>query len=66
MADIQNGFFQLIISIAAFSEAVQQRNAKPTLIRKNCFQRGPRGNSLNKAVSEYQANFKSDSWDQAT
>ena len=36
------------------------------LIEKNCLQRGPRGNSLNKAVSEDQANFKCGSSDQAT
>ena len=64
MADIQNRFFQLII--ATFGEAVQQKKIKPILIEKNCLQRGPRGNSLNKAVSKDQANFKSGSSYQAT
>ena len=53
-------------SIAAFGEAVWQKRAKPILIEKNYLERGPRGNSLNKAVSEDQANLKSGSSDQAT
>ena len=59
-------FFSVDHSIAAFGEAVRQKKAKPILIEKNCLQRGPRGNSLNKEVSEDQANFKSGSSDQAT
>ena len=52
--------------MAVFGEAVGQKKAKPILIEKNCPQRGPRGKSLNKGVSEDQANFKSGSSDQAT
>ena len=58
--------FSVDHSIAAFGEAVRQKKAKPILIEKNFLQRGPRGNSLNKAVSENQANFKYGSLDQAT
>ena len=35
------------------------------LLKKTCLQREQRRNSLNKAVSEDQANFKSGSSDQA-
>ena len=58
--------FSVDHSIAAFGEAVQQKKAKSTLIEKNCLKRGPRENSLNKADSEDQANFKSGPSDQAT
>ena len=43
-----------------------KKKAKSTLIVKNCLKRGPKGNSLNKADSEDQANFKSGPSDQAT
>ena len=43
-----------------------KEKAKSTLIEKNCLKRGPRENSLNKADSEDQANFKSGPSDQAT
>ena len=55
-------------SVAAFGEAVRQKKKQNIhlLKKRNCLQGGPRGNSLNKADSEDQANFKSGSSDQAT
>ena len=59
--------FSVDHSITAFGNAVRQKKTKSTLIeKKNCVQGGPRRNSLNKADSEDQANFKSGSSDQAT
>ena len=59
MVDIQNRFFQLIILKQLLVKLFDKKKAKPILIEKNCLQRWPRGNSLNKDVSEDQANFKS-------
>ena len=62
MVDVQNRFFSVDHSKAAFGEAVQQKKKQNLhLLKKICLQRGPRGSSLNKAVSEDQASFKSGS-----
>ena len=67
MLDIQSRLFQLIILLQLLVKLFDKKKAKSTFIeKKNCLQGGPRGNSLNKADSEDQANFKSGSSDQAT
>ena len=65
MVDIQKNFFSWSF-YNSFSWSYSIKKANPILIEKNCLQRGPRRNSLNKEVSEDQANFKSGSSDQAT
>ena len=67
MVDIQNRFFQLIILKQLLVKLFNKKEAKSTLIEKKIFlQRGPRGKSFSKAVSEDQANFKSGPSDQGT